>query len=113
MAAEAYKQNGGDLTTFYGNNDDFAASVLSADHTKKVARIEKHVSVYRSVKHITPTSNIVERLFSRAKLIMTDRRKHMDPDNLDMLLCLRMNYDLWTAEDIENIMRCPSNVAAS
>ncbi len=63
-----------------GHNDDFAVYLFSAEHSKKVARIEKHVSAYHSVKYISPTSFIVEQLFSR--LIMTiDRRKHMDPDN--------------------------------
>jgi hypothetical protein len=98
------------------DDDDFAGSVLYAEHTRKKAKIDKdrNTSAYRSLKHISPTSNIVERLFSRAKLIMTDRRKHMDPDNLDMLLCLRMNSDLWSAEDIENVMvqqRAATNIS--
>ncbi len=28
----------------------------------------------------------------------------MDPDNLDLLLCLRMDYNFWSAEDIEDIL---------
>ncbi len=28
----------------------------------------------------------------------------MDPDNLDMLLCLRMNDELWSAQNVEDII---------
>ena len=45
---------------------------------KKRRRIEK--SINRSTEHGSATSNICERLFSAAKLIMTDLRKNMDPD---------------------------------
>jgi hypothetical protein len=53
-------------------DDDFAGCILNS---REKARIEEP-SAYRSVKHVSPTSNIVERLFSRAKLIMSDRRKY-------------------------------------
>jgi hypothetical protein len=41
---------------------------------------------YRSTKHILPTTNIVERLFSRAKLALTDHRKRMTPRHPELLL---------------------------
>ncbi len=44
---------------------------------------------------MSPTSNIVERLFSNAKLIMTALRKKMDPDTLNMILFLKANRELW------------------
>ena len=47
------------------------------------------------MKHVSPTSNICERLFSRAKLIMSATRKNMNPDSLNMLLFLRANRHLW------------------
>ena len=40
-------------------------------------------SSYRSVSHVTPTSNVVERLFSMCKNTMSDRRKHMGPECLE------------------------------
>ena len=61
-------------------------------------------SKYRKLDYILPTSNIVERLFSRAKIIMADRRKSMTPYHLELLLFLRMNKDLWSAGDIQDII---------
>ena len=59
------------------------------------AMAPKTKSKYRSLSHISPTSVVVERLFSRAKLIMTPHRRHMDPSTLEMLLLLRYNKDTW------------------
>jgi hypothetical protein len=58
-------------------------------------------SPYRSVQHVLPTSNIVERLFSRAKMIMTDQRKRMNPDNLDALLFLKYNKCRWGSRTVQ------------
>ena len=65
---------------------------------KKRRRIEK--SIYRSTEHVSATSNICERLFSAAKLIMTDLRKNMDPDTLNMILFLKANKNLWAEKVI-------------
>ena len=53
---------------------------------------------YRSTFHISPTSNVVERLFSRAGIIMSPRRRQMDPSTVEMFLMLRVNKHLWTAK---------------
>ena len=47
---------------------------------------------------------MVERLFSDAKHIMTDDRRHMDPSTLDMLLVLKNNKELWNAQTIDDIL---------
>ena len=65
---------------------------------KKRKRVEK--SSYRSTEHVSATSNICERLFSAAKLIMTDLRKQMDPDTLNTILFLKANKNLWTEKSI-------------
>jgi hypothetical protein len=60
----------------------------------KVEAKKSRFNKYRSTLRVSATSNIVERLFGRAKLVMTDRRKHMDPSTLKMILILRVNKDL-------------------
>ena len=65
---------------------------------RKRARVEK--SNYRSTEHVSATSNICERLFSLAKLIMTHLRKHMDPVTLNMILFLKANKQLWAEKNI-------------
>jgi hypothetical protein len=50
---------------------------------------------YRLTKHILSTTNIVERLFSLAKLALTDHRKHMTPRHPELLMFLRTTRSLW------------------
>jgi hypothetical protein len=58
---------------------------------------------YMDLKYIPPTSNIVERLFSKSKLILSDVRKSMLPANLEMLLFLKVNRNLW---DLALVGKC-------
>ena len=51
----------------------YAVSALRNSHQAKRARIR--VSAYRDVHHVTPTTVIVERLFEKAKHIMTALRR--------------------------------------
>ena len=50
---------------------------------------------YRSVKHVVPTSNKVERAFSKTKRIMTASRASMHPKILENFMILRENTDYW------------------
>ena len=55
--------------------------------------------------HISPTSNIVERLFSRCGIIMRPHRRLMDPSTLEMLIMLRFNKDLWDAREVDIVLK--------
>jgi len=74
---------------------------------------DKISSRYRRFDHVSVTSNVVERLFSRAKIIMNPYRKHMDPFHLELLLFLRYNKEYWDAEDIERLMTRSTNSSIS
>ena len=63
-------------------------------------------SQYRCTKHILTTSTVVECLFSRAKLILCDKRSSMTPHHVEMLLFLYCNNDLWAASDVH---KCTQN----
>jgi hypothetical protein len=67
---------------------------LSAQALNRVKR-RKVVAEYVSLDHIPPTSNIVERLFSAARLVLTDYRKSMDPYTFECLLFLKVNRKKW------------------
>ena len=72
---------------------------------KRMAEESKQTkSSYRSMAHIIPSSIICESLFSDAKHIMTDTRRHMDPSTLEMFLILKYNKDLWNARTIDMII---------
>ena len=57
---------------------------------------------YRSMNHVSSTSNTVERLFSRAKLVMIPQRRCMA--TLEAILMLRCNRDLWDIYFIDRIV---------
>ena len=67
---------------------------MSAQALNRVKR-RKGMAEYVSLDHIPPTSNIVERLFSAARLILTDYRKSMDPYTFECLLFLKVNRKKW------------------
>ena len=72
-----------------------AQQLYDRNQARKKARTMLTSSKYRSTKHVCSTTNMVERLFSRAKLVMTDLRRSMYPRNLEMLMFLRTNRHLW------------------
>ena len=67
---------------------------LSAQALNRVKR-RKVATEFVSLDHIPPTSNIVERLFSAARLILTDYRKSMDPYTFECLLFLKVTRKKW------------------
>jgi hypothetical protein len=50
---------------------------------------------YINVSQIPPTSNIVERLFSAARLVLTDYRKSMTPYTFECVMFLKFNRNYW------------------
>jgi hypothetical protein len=50
---------------------------------------------YRSVAHVLPTSNVLERMFSQVKLFYTDHRHRISPINLEASVYLHANMNLW------------------
>jgi hypothetical protein len=58
------------------DNDDFNLAIKSVERLQKRIRLNT-LSKYRCVDHVSKDSNVVERLFSRAKLVMRDHRKHI------------------------------------
>ena len=50
-------------------------------------------SNYMNLEFIPPTSNIVERLFSKARLVLTDYRKSMSPYTFECVMFLKANRD--------------------
>jgi len=62
-----------------------------------------HVIVFGH--NVSPTTNIVERANSQAKLIMTDRRDRLLPETQNMLMILKHNKSLWrTDNSIQEIL---------
>jgi hypothetical protein len=71
----------------------------------EIAAKKQRTDSYMCVNHVLPTSNIVERLFSGAKLVYSDLRSSLTPEHLEMVLYLQHNREYWGLEDIERL-RC-------
>lgn len=65
---------------------------------------------YRDTSFLIPTSNICERLFSKAGHVLTDRRMAIQPCNLESQLFLHFNRDLWGVADF-NVLTALSSKA--
>jgi len=74
-----------------GNKVDFALTLLKRNKKRKVSAGSKYIDL----TWIPPTSNIVERLFSAARLVLTDYRKSMDDYSFECLMFLKTNKNFW------------------
>ena len=83
--------------------DDNEPSFIEEGCNKYDSKRPQKQFPYRSLLHISPTSNIVERLFSRCGIIMRPHRRLMDPSTLEMLVLLRFNGDLCGEKDVATI----------
>lgn len=77
-----------------------AAAIKEA---KKVAVGASYPDKFSGLGCIAPTSNDCERLFSMAKYLLSDRRKRMHSDTLEMLVFLKANRHLWTIDMIMGV----------
>lgn len=80
---------------------NFAIGVL---REAKRRRTERGGALYHDTAYVSPTSNIVERLFSRAKLNWSAIRASMSPANLENLLLLQANRSRWNLQSFYKIV---------
>lgn len=63
-------------------------------------------SKYVNVDFVKPTSNVVERLFSKTRKVWREDRKKMTPSHMEMVMFLSINRDLW---DEMLVWKCRTN----
>jgi hypothetical protein len=80
------------------DEENYADAILQEAAAMKRRRTS--ASKYRCTNHVSPTTNIVERANSHGKLNMTDRRSHMHPETLQLIMILKLNKNLWPSESI-------------
>jgi hypothetical protein len=76
--------------------EDYATRAVRIAEQQKRRRVS--ASKYRPTDHVSPTTNIVERANSQAKLIITDRRASLSPDTVNIIMILKLNRSLWPSE---------------
>jgi hypothetical protein len=74
---------------------------------KRKRMMEEHgpKTKYVDLQFLLSTSNVVERLFSLARLILTDQRKSMSPIVFEAMLYLQKNREYWSVIDVAQAMR--------
>jgi hypothetical protein len=70
----------------------------------EINRTQSASDLYHGSDAVLPTSNICERLFSKAGLIFRDHRKSMLPRTLETLLFLSINRRLWDEECVFRVV---------
>jgi hypothetical protein len=68
-------------------------------------------SKYINMKWIPPTTNAVERLFSRLKIVFSDRRKNLLPRHLELILTIVANRNLWDIDDCTKIFNAQNTAS--
>jgi hypothetical protein len=74
---------------------------------KRRRMMEEHgpKTKYVDLQFLLSTSNVVERLFSLARLSLTDQRKRMSPIVFEAMLYLQKNREYWSVIDVAQAMR--------
>ena len=65
---------------------------------------QRTASKYEDIFYVPPTSNVVERLFSQAKFVLTDLRKSMSDDLFESVIVLKINRKLWDAQLVNEVL---------
>ncbi|EGZ05761.1 hypothetical protein PHYSODRAFT_532972 [Phytophthora sojae] len=82
-----------------GRPQGFADQVLSARKKQRTAQKK-----FGGVRHIPPTSNAVERLFSAAKHTLSNHRQGMLPVHFETVLFLKLNRRFWNAGTVTKVV---------
>jgi hypothetical protein len=61
-------------------------------------------SKYIDLSFLSPTTVIVESLFSKCSRVMTANRKHMMPHLFEAIVCLRENEEWWNIELVQDMV---------
>ena len=80
---------------------------------RKAPRLEQQLSRYVKLNHLTPPPNKCERLFSLTKILLSDRRKSMEPYPLKLSVFLRANKYLWNEFTIDEMLEARPPVASA
>lgn len=79
--------------------------VSFAQRLLKRRRTEAVECGYLDTRFLSPTSNICERLFSKAGYALSDRRKKISPVSFEQQLFLHANSDLWDVSEVHSMLK--------
>lgn len=91
-----------ELEAYCGTDNDglsFAHRALKRQRIMNGSNVKK----YSDTRFLLSSSNICERLFSKAGFALTDRRKGLNPVHLEAQVFLHLNRDLWNVTDLNKL----------
>jgi hypothetical protein len=74
-----------------------------ADHLLAQQQAVRNFVQFRGLAHIVPTSNLVERFFSQAKLVQSPHRRAILPKTFEQIMYLKVNRSLWNVESLAKV----------
>lgn len=87
-------------------------NVVDEDVHSMLKRVKNDIPIasasgkYINLSFLNPTSNCVERLFSRTRKVWREDRKKMTPRHMEMVMFLTINRELW---DEMLVWKCRTN----
>ena len=88
----------------YEVNPEPATGMSLAEKLLKKSKRNSTNPNYMDLRFIVPTSNLCERLFSRAGYALGDRRKSISPMNFEQQIFLNANSYLWSVADLNEVV---------
>lgn len=70
----------------------------------KRRKIENRGTRYMDLRFVLPTSNICERMFSKAGYALHYRRKSINPESFEEQMFLHANQKLWNISELNSIL---------
>jgi hypothetical protein len=89
-----------ELKTAKSSDLDFATMALIMDNNHYLKSRHNDNSQYIDTLFVSPTSNVVERLFSQAKHVYSDLRRRITLDHLETVIFLKINRSFWSIDDL-------------
>ena len=90
-----------------GNEENIndSESVSLAERALKRRKLADGADAFLNLNFLRPTSNMCERLFSKAGYVMNDRRQSTLPSNFESQIFLHINAAFWGIEDVNELLK--------
>ena len=92
-----------EITKFYFNKRGKEPNETICRCGKRRKQDPKRQS-YLSLKFVKPTSNMIERFFSRAKFILGQHRYAITPEHFESQLFLQANHRFWEIKIVQELI---------
>ena len=80
------------------------SGLSAAEELVKRRKQSHNQSAYVGSRFTLPTTNIAERLISRAVYSLSQRRKSINPNMSEIQMFLHMNFTMWNIADVHAVM---------